>query len=76
MSEQDTVGPEFIAVALQVSCNGVNLCPDVESARSRIAETIRTIEGYATTATNFLHWFYGAPVKLVALPEYSVTGRV
>ncbi|MDJ0928385.1 MAG: nitrilase-related carbon-nitrogen hydrolase [Gammaproteobacteria bacterium] len=74
MSEHEAAGPEFIAVALQVACKGVNRCADRESARARIAETIKTIEGYATTATNFLHWFYGAPVKLVALPEYAVTG--
>lgn len=74
MSEQDTAGPEFIAVALQVSVKGVNRCPDRESARARIAETIKKIEGYATTAKNFLHFFYGADVKLVALPEYAVTG--
>jgi predicted amidohydrolase len=73
-AEQGQSGPEFIAVALQVSCNGVNLCSDRESARQRIAETIKTISGYTTTATNFLKWFYGVPVKLVALPEYAVTG--
>ena len=54
MSEQETVGPEFIACALQVSCNGVNLIQDVGAARARIMETIGKIEGYATTASNFL----------------------
>ena len=74
MSDQESVGLEFIAVALQVSCNGLNLISDITEARSRIAETIKKIDGYATTASNFLQWFYGAPVKLVALPEYAVTG--
>jgi hypothetical protein len=74
MSDHESAGPEFIAVALQVSCNGVNACPDPESARARISETIDTISGYTTTATNFMNWFYGVPVKLVALPEYAVTG--
>jgi predicted amidohydrolase len=73
MSDQET-GPEYIAVALQVSCHGVNRCPDAESARARIARTIDTISGYTTTASNFCEWFYGAPVRLVALPEYAVTG--
>jgi predicted amidohydrolase len=72
--ENNESEPEFIACALQVSCNGVNLCPDAESARARIAETIKKIEGYASTASNFLKWFYGVPVGLVALPEYAVTG--
>ena len=74
MPEHDTSGPEFIAVALQVSVTGVNRCPDAESARARIAENIGRIQGYATTASNFCEWFYGAPVRLVALPEYAVTG--
>ena len=74
MSEQDQSGPEFIACALQVSCNGVNRLNDAESARERIAGTIKTIEGYARTAANFLQWFYGVKVGLVALPEYAVTG--
>lgn len=74
MAEQDTTGPEFIAVALQVSCNGVNLITDVDEARARIAETIGTIDGYVSTASNFGEWFYGVPVRLVALPEYAVTG--
>lgn len=74
MPEQDLSGPEFIAVALQVSVTGVNRCADAESARARIAQNIGRIEGYATTASNFCEWFYGAPVRLVALPEYAVTG--
>jgi len=74
MSEHETTGPEFIAVALQVACNGVNLISDVAEARERIAGNISKIEGYVTTATNFCQWFYGVPVKLVALPEYAVTG--
>ena len=74
MPEHDLSGPEFIAVALQVSVTGVNRCPDAASSRVRIAENIARIEGYATTASNFCEWFYGAPVRLVALPEYAVTG--
>ena len=74
MSEHETAGPEFIACALQVSCNGVNLISDVPEARARIASTIEKIGGYATTASNFMEWFYVVPCRLVALPEYAVTG--
>lgn len=74
MAEQDGAGPEFIACALQVSCNAVNLISDVDEARQTIAGTIQTIERYASTAASFLQWFYGAPCRLVALPEYAVTG--
>ena len=42
MSDEETTGPEFIAVALQVSCNGVNLISDVAEARARIADLVHT----------------------------------
>lgn len=74
MPEHEISGPEFIAVALQVSVTGVNRCPDMASSRARIVENIARIQGYTTTVSNFCEWFYGAPVRLVALPEYAVTG--
>jgi len=67
-------GPEFIGVALQVSVKGVNRCNDRASARARINENIQRIGEYTTTAANFLRFFYGLPVRLVALPEYTLTG--
>jgi predicted amidohydrolase len=67
-------GPEYIGVALQVSVKGVNRCKDRASSRARIAENIQRISEYTTTAANFLKFFYGVPVRLVALPEYAVTG--
>lgn len=74
MADQNDGELEFIACALQVSCDGLNLVSDVGEARSKMANTIKKIEGYATTAANFLNWFYGVPCRLVALPEYAVTG--
>jgi predicted amidohydrolase len=74
MTEESAVGPEYIAVALQVSVKGVNRCKDRESSRARIGENLKRIGEYATTATGFLRFFYGVPVRLVALPEYAVTG--
>lgn len=65
---------EYIGVALQVSVKGVNRCKDRASSRERINENIRRIGEYTTTAASFLKFFYGLPVKLVALPEYAVTG--
>lgn len=65
---------EYTAVALQVSVKGVNRCKDRESSRARIAENIQRIGEFTTTAANFLRFFYGIPVRLVALPEYAVTG--
>jgi len=65
---------EFIGVAMQVSVKGVNRCTDRESSRARISENIRRIGEYTTTAAKFHQFFYGLPVKLVALPEYTLTG--
>jgi len=67
-------GPEFIGVALQVSVKGVNRCTDRPSSRAKIDENIRRIAEYTSTAAHFLSFFYGLPVRLVALPEYTLTG--
>lgn len=74
MTEQNHDGPEYIAVALQVSVKGVNRCKDRESSRARINENLKRIGEYTTAAAGFLKFFYGAPVRLVGLPEYAVTG--
>jgi predicted amidohydrolase len=74
MSEELISGPEYMAVALQVSVKGVNRCPDRASSRARINENLKRIGEYTTTACNFLRFFYGLPVRLVGLPEYAVTG--
>lgn len=74
MSAENKEELEYTAVALQVSVKGVNRCKDRASSRARIAENIQRIGEYTTTAVNFLRFFYGLPVRLVALPEYAVTG--
>ena len=74
MTETTTDGPEYTGVAMQVSVKGVNRCTDRASARARINENLRRIGEYTTTAAGFLKFFYGVPVRLVALPEYAVTG--
>jgi len=74
MSEQNSRDPEFIAVALQTTCSGVNFCPDRKSAQQVMLKKIAGIGDYTATAVNFLNFFYGAPVRLVLLPEFSVSG--
>jgi predicted amidohydrolase len=74
MSEDRIDGPEYIAVALQVSVKCINRCTDRESARARIADNLKRIGEYTAAAASFLKFFYGAPVRLVGLPEYAVTG--
>ncbi|HJP39584.1 MAG TPA: nitrilase-related carbon-nitrogen hydrolase [Gammaproteobacteria bacterium] len=74
MSDHKEEVPEYIACALQLACNGVNLIADVGEARERIAGTIEKIGGFTSTVVNFMHFFYGVPCRLVTLPEYAVTG--
>ncbi len=74
MTDQNPEVLEYSAVALQVSVKGVNRCKDRESSRARIGENLKRIGEYTTAAAGFLKFFYGAPVRLVALPEYAVTG--
>jgi len=73
MTDVKSDGPEFIAVALQVSVKAVNRCKGREESRARIAENLKRIGEYTGAATSFLSFFYGVPVRLVALPEYVVT---
>ncbi|MBM4196543.1 MAG: nitrilase [Gammaproteobacteria bacterium] len=74
MSATEISGPEYHAVALQVSVKGVNRCKDRASSRARINENLQRIGEYTTTAASFLKFFYGTPLRLVGLPEYAVTG--
>ena len=48
MTDDKSDGPEFIAVALQVSVKGVNRCKDRESSRARIDENLKRIGEYTT----------------------------
>ena len=74
MSDQEQSVPDYIACALQLACNGVNLISDVTEARTRIANNIDKIGGYVNTIVNFMKFFYGVDCRLIALPEYAVTG--
>lgn len=74
MADENKEGPEFIGVALQVSVKSVNRCKDRAASRAKINENIQRISEYTTTATNFLRFFYGVPVRLVVLPEYTLSG--
>ncbi len=74
MTDHTTDALEYTAVALQVSVKGVNRCQDRESARAHINDNIARIREYTTTAAHFLKFFYGLPVRLVALPEYVLSG--
>ncbi len=74
MSDENTEDLEYIAVALQTTCSGVNFCTDRKAAQEVMSKKIAALGGYTKTAVNFLDFFYGAPVRLVLLPEFSVSG--
>ena len=59
----------YTALALQTACHAVNRL-DVAVGREAIARNIARIHAQAVNAKRFL----GADLKLVVLPEYSVSG--
>jgi predicted amidohydrolase len=65
-----TTDTAYRALALQTACHAVNKCPDVASARARMAESIARIARQVRAAKGFL----GPDVALVVLPEYFLTG--
>ncbi|MDX2236819.1 MAG: nitrilase-related carbon-nitrogen hydrolase [Hyphomonadaceae bacterium] len=69
-----TAQPRFSALALQTRCDAVNQDQSVEAARRRMAATIARISAQIGAAKGFLAGFNGAPLRLVVLPEYWMTG--
>jgi predicted amidohydrolase len=60
----------FIALALQVDCDGVHPDADRESAARRMAASLRRIDQAIGGAKRWI----GQDLKLVALPEYILSG--
>lgn len=59
----------YTALGLQTACHAIN-ASNVEEARAKILDNIARIGAQIAGAKRFL----GADLKLVVLPEYSVTG--
>jgi predicted amidohydrolase len=62
--------PAYRALALQVACHPVNRCPDRDSARQRMSQSLEHVGRAVRAAKAFL----GPDVRLVVLPEYFLTG--
>lgn len=60
----------YVALALQVDCDGVHPDRDRQSAARRMANSIARIEQAIAGAKRWI----GADLKLVVLPEYILSG--
>lgn len=60
----------YVALALQIDCDGVHPDPDRASAAARMARSLERIDGAIGGAKRWI----GADLKLVVLPEYVLTG--
>ncbi len=62
--------PAYAALALQVTVDAVNRCPDAAAARARIEASLDRIAKQVAASRQFI----GPHLKLVVLPEYFLTG--
>lgn len=60
----------YVALALQIDCDGVHPDPDRISAAARMARSLGRIDSAIGGAKRWI----GADLKLVVLPEYVLTG--
>ncbi|MBU6379268.1 MAG: nitrilase [Gammaproteobacteria bacterium] len=60
----------YVALALQIDCDGVHPDPDRASAAARMAASLTRIEQAIAGAKRWI----GADLKLVVLPEYILSG--
>ncbi len=62
------------ALALQTRCDAVNQDANPADARARMAGAIARVSEQIGASKAFLAGFNGAPLRLVVLPEYWMTG--
>lgn len=63
----------YAALALQLRCTAVNLCPDVPAARAQMLATIEHCAALIRGSKGFVRTFSGDDVRLVVLPEYFLS---
>jgi predicted amidohydrolase len=73
-TDQQDVLDRYPALALQISTHCVNACPDRESARLRMSETIARVATAVSGSCAFTRQYSGVAPRLVVLPEYFLTG--
>ncbi len=74
MSLNDSDAICYSAMALQVNCHAVNHHTSVESSRAAVMENVKRICAQVMGCKNFVKFFQGTDLKLVALPEFAFTG--
>ncbi len=61
--------PGYAALALQVTCQAINKCPDTSAARASISASIERTASQVAASKQFI----GPHLRLVVLPEYFLT---
>jgi predicted amidohydrolase len=64
----------YQALALQITTRSVGHLPDAGATRAAMAENIGRIGASAAASIAFIARYDGTTVRLVVLPEYSITG--
>jgi len=64
----------YAALALQLTAQSVERCADRSAARAQMLAQIAEIGSALASAQIFIEQFGGAPLRLVVLPEYVLTG--
>jgi predicted amidohydrolase len=64
----------YQALALQLRTVSIGHCPDRTAAREMLAANIRRVADAVAASIAFVRQYDGAEVRLVVLPEYSLTG--
>lgn len=68
--EGPAMAQSYAALALQIAARAINRCPDAQSARSRMGETLQHTAAQVAASKQFI----GPQLKLAVLPEYWLTG--
>jgi predicted amidohydrolase len=61
-------------LALQITTRSVGLLPDAMAARAALLENVRRVGTAIEASIRFIAQYDGAAVRMVVLPEYSLTG--
>lgn len=72
-SESTMAVGHYAALALQVRCDALNMCPDAAAARAQMQQTIARCAGLIRGSKGFIRTFSGDEVRLVVLPEYFLS---
>ena len=64
----------YAALAFQLTARSIERCPDRTAARAQMLVQIAEVDAALNPVKVFVEQFGGAPLRLVVLPEYLLTG--